>query len=205
MKRNLHMFVVAAILLFVVASSVGAKAETVITANDGNWESVETWAGKVLPKADDVVIIANKVSISQSAEVKYGHVCVLAKASMAVSKSAVLKTYSLMNYGELTNDGTIEIGDCNGEDGKVFVVRETVSAGDWANPSVWNNNKVPAKGEIIVVSHDVKIKDKVAEIPSVLIIQKGATLSVGETASVVANKILNYGNIENEGVIQIEE
>lgn len=207
MRKLTRTIFCAAIAALFAAFSVPANSATVITAQDGKWDSAETWGGRELPKAGDNVIIANKVTLAQSAEAKFGHVCLLAKGLLTVSDGATLKAIDITNFGEIINNGVIEIGFCDGATSNVDVqmFRETVAAGEWSNPDVWKGGTLPAKGEIVVVSHDVRIARPVVEIPLLLIVRDGATLSVGKDASVVSKQILNYGKIENEGVIQVEE
>lgn len=207
MRRSTSLFFCAAIAAFFAFFSIQSNAATVITVQDGKWESSETWGDGKLPKAGDNVIIASKVTVDKSADARFGHACVLAKGSLTVSDGASLKLIELKNFGGINNFGVIEIGLCDGSDAKddQQVFRETVAPGEWTDPNVWNDHKLPSKGEIVVVSHDVRVSQAVTEIPSMLIVRDGATFSVGKCASIAAKEILNYGKIVNEGEIKVDE
>ncbi len=207
MRRSTSLLFNAAIAMLFAFFSMQSNATTVITVQDGKWESSETWGDGKLPKAGDNVIIANKVTVDKSADARFGHACVLAKGSLTVRDGASVKIIELKNFGEINNFGTIEIGQCDGTDAKddVQVFCETVAPGEWTDPNVWNDHKLPSKDDIVVISHDVRASQAIAEIPLMLIVRNGATFSVGKCGSIAAKGILNYGKIVNEGDIKVDE
>ncbi|PBQ31750.1 hypothetical protein CNR22_08195 [Sphingobacteriaceae bacterium] len=68
---------------------------------------------------------------------------------------------------------------------------------DWENPSTWLGNKVPFKPDTILIKHYVTLNtDLIIEAPTVLIIEKGATVCGNYLMDVKCGATLfNYGNL----------
>jgi len=73
----------------------------------------------------------------------------------------------------------------------------SITDSDWENPASWTGNEVPLKPDTIIIRHYITLnRDLIIEAPTVLIIEKGATVCGDFLMDVKCGaSIFNYGNL----------
>ena len=102
MKR-LFTILIALLITAFMAASVSLKAETIISAQDGNWKDGTTWVGGVVPTNADSVVVHHAVNIYD------GDICLhLYVAPAGIVQNKINASRDLEILGNLYIDGTMQ-------------------------------------------------------------------------------------------------
>jgi hypothetical protein len=183
-------------MLFISQASAGIA----ITSGNGNWEDPSIWTSGSAPVAGDVIIIQNDVKCSTDIKDEFFNLVIFKNSSLTITESGALRVGLITNFGLLVNAGKIESSNENDK-----FVALSVADGDWSNPEVWQNKHVPQAGDFVIVDTDVTYsKTGDTHYYYVTVTEKGK-LTIKDTAVLNVKKLKNFGDINNEGTLIIND